>query len=85
MENWFLVFGIPQILLYDRGSAFINIELTNWATELGITLAPPTDHSPWANGKFEIQNKHLTQKFCHFLSQSLASLEPKIALRIIRV
>ena len=23
MENWILTFGIPQILVYDRGSAFI--------------------------------------------------------------
>ena len=58
MENWILTSGIPQILVYDRGSAFLNIEVTNWATELRITLAPQTDHSPWANGKVEIQNKH---------------------------
>ena len=61
MENWILTFGIPQILVYDRGSAFINIEVNNGATELGNNLAPRTDHSPWANGKIEIQNKHLTQ------------------------
>ena len=51
MENWISIVGNPQILVYDRGSAFINIEVTNWATELGITLAPRTDHPPWANGK----------------------------------
>ena len=82
MENWILTFGIPQILVYDRGSAFINIEVTNWATELGITLAPRTDHSPWANGKVEIQNKHLTQYFRHFLSKNgsnWATLAPKFA------
>ena len=66
VEDWILTFKIPQIVVYDRGSDFINIEVTNLATELGITLAPQTDHSLWANGKVEIQNKHLTQKFCHF-------------------
>ena len=82
MENWTLTFGIPQILVYDRRSAFINIEVTNWANELGITLAPRTHHSPWANGKVEVQNKHLTQCFCHFLSRNgsnWASLGPKFA------
>ena len=47
MENWILTFGTPHILVYDRGSAFINMEVTNWATELGITLAPQFDHSAW--------------------------------------
>ena len=75
MENWILTFGNPQILVYDRGSAFINIETTNWATELGITLAPRTDHSPWANGKVEIHNKHLTQKFRNFC-QKMAQIGP---------
>ena len=70
MENLILTFGIPQILVYDRGSAFIKIEVTNWATELGITLAPKTDHSPWANGKIEKQNNHLTQYFRQFLSKN---------------
>ena len=82
MENWILTFGFPQILLHDRGSAIINIEVTNWATELGITLAPRFDHSPWANGNVEIQNKHLTQKFHHFLPKNgsnWASLAPKFA------
>ena len=46
MENWILTFRIPRLIVYDRGSAFINIEVTNWATELAITLAPRTDHSP---------------------------------------
>ena len=66
-ENWILIFGIPQLLVYDRGSDFNNIEVTNWATEQGITLAPRTDQSTWANGKVEIQNKHFTQYFRHFL------------------
>ena len=70
MENWILTSGIPQILVFDSGIAFINIEVTNWATDLGITLAPRTDHSPWANGKVEIQNKHLTQYFPNFLSKN---------------
>ena len=66
MENWIFTFGTPQILVYDKGSAFTDIEVTNWPTELGITLTSQTDHSPWANGKVEIQNKHLTQNFLHF-------------------
>ena len=82
MQNWILTFGTPQIIVYDRGSAFINIKVTNWATELGITLAPRTDHSPWANRKVEIQNNYLTLYFCHFSSKNgsnWASLAQKLA------
>ena len=31
MENWILTFGISQKLVFDRGSVFINIEVTNFS------------------------------------------------------
>ena len=78
----FELLELSQVLVYDRRSAFINIEITNWAIELGITSVPQTDHSPWANLIVEIQNKNLIQFFCHFLSKNgsnWALFRPKIA------
>ena len=49
-------FGIPQKLVYDKGSAFMNQDFTSYIHELGITPAPRTAYSPWTNGKVEIQN-----------------------------
>ena len=39
-------FGIPESIVHDRGTAFINTEFINWTKELGITLRPRTAHSP---------------------------------------
>ena len=45
-------------------------DFAHLSSELGITLRPRTTYSPWTNGKVEVQNKHLTQYFRHFLSTS---------------
>ena len=70
VEKFFLTFGIPQKLVYDKGSAFMNEEFTSWTHELGITHAPRTAYSPWTNGKVEIQNKHLGTHFRIFFEQA---------------
>ena len=82
LEKFFLTFGIPQKLVYDKGSAFMNEEFTSWTHELGITHAPRTAYSPWTNGKVEIQNKHLGTHFRIFFEQAnrnWSDLAPKFA------
>ena len=61
VEKWIHSFGIPQSIVHDRGTAFINTEFINWTKELGITLRPRTAHSPWTNGKIETQNQHIAR------------------------
>ena len=46
VEKWIHSFGIPQSIVHDRGTAFINTEFLNWTKELGITLRPRTANSP---------------------------------------
>ena len=70
LEKFILSFGIPQKLVYDKGTAFMNEDFTNWTNSLGITHAPRTAFSPWTNGKVEIQNKHLNTHFRIFFEQS---------------
>ena len=61
VEKWILSFGIPQSIIHDRGTAFINTDFVNWTKELGITLRPRTAYSPWTNGKVETQNQHIAR------------------------
>ena len=70
LEKFILSFGLPQKLVYDKGSAFMNQDFTSYIHELGITPAPRTAYSPWTNGKVEIQNKHLGAHFRIFLEQA---------------
>ena len=61
VENWILSFRIPQSIIHDRGTAFINTEFIKWTKELGITLRPRTAYSTWTNGKIETQNQHIAR------------------------
>ena len=62
--------GIPQKLVYDKGSACLNQDFASYIHELGITPAPRTAHAPWTNGKVDIQNKHLGAHFKFFLENA---------------
>ena len=45
VEKWILSFGIPQSIIHDRGTAFINTKFINWTKKLGITLRPRTAYA----------------------------------------
>ena len=82
VEKWILHFGIPQSILHDRGTAFLNTDFVNWTKELGITLRPRTAHSPWTNGKVESQNQHIARYWRIILNDAdtnWAPLAPKFA------
>ena len=82
VEKWIHSFGIPQSIVHDRGTAFINTEFVNWTKELGITLRPRTAYSPWTNGKIETQNQHIARYWRNFLNDAgnnWSSLAPKFA------
>ena len=70
VEKWILHFGIPQSILYDRGTAFHNTDFVNWTKALGITLRPRTAHSPWTNGKVETQSQHIARYWGSFLNEA---------------
>ena len=70
VEKWIHSFGIPQSIVHDRGTAFLNTEFINWTKELRITLRPRTAHSPWTNGKIETQNQHIGRYWRNFLNDA---------------
>ena len=82
VEKCILSFGIPQSIIHDRSTAFINTEFINWTKELGITLRSRTAYSPWTNGKIETQNQHNGRYWRNFLNDAgnnWSSLAPKFA------
>ena len=83
VEKWIhSFFGIPQSIVHDRGTAFINTEFIYWTKELGITLRPRTAHLLWTNGKNETQNQFTARYWRNFLNDAgnnWSSLAPKFA------
>ena len=82
VEKRILHFGIPQSIIHDRGTAFLNTDFVNWTKELEITLRPRTAHSPWTNGKVETQNQHIARYWRSFMNEAgnnWAPLAPKFA------
>ena len=83
VEKWILLLGVPQSKIHDRRTAFLNTDFVNWTKELGITLRPPTAHSPWTNSKVETQNQHIPRHWRSFLNNadnSWASLALKLQI-----
>ena len=82
VEKWIPSFGIPQSIIHDQGTAFVNTEFINWTRELGITLRPRTAYSPRTNGKIEFQNQHIARYWRNFFNDAgsnWSSLAPKFA------
>ena len=75
-------FGIPQSIIYDPGTAFINTEIINWTEEFGISLRPRPAHSPLTNGEIETQNQHIARYWRNSPNNARnnwSSLAPKFA------
>ena len=59
LHYWITKFGPPVYLVTDRGSEYVNSELANLCTTLGIRHSPRTPYAPWTNGLVKNQNKNL--------------------------
>ena len=59
LHQWITKFGPPVYLVTGRGSEYINSELANPCTTMGIRHSPRTPHAPWINSLVENQNKNL--------------------------
>ena len=58
LHHWITKFGPPVYLVTDRGSEYINSELANLCTTMGISHSPRTPDAPWTIGLVENQNKN---------------------------
>ena len=60
-EHWIAKFGLPEILVTDNGSEFINNEIITLCLLYNIKHKPRTSHAPWTNGLVEGMNRSLQE------------------------
>ena len=60
-ELWIAKFGLPEILVTDNGTEFINNEVITLCHLYNIKYKPRTSHAPWTNGLVEGMNRSLQE------------------------
>ena len=60
-EHWIAKFGLPEILVTDNGTEFINNEIITICHLYNIKHKPRTSHAPWTNGLVEDMNRSLQE------------------------
>ena len=60
-EHWIAKFGLPEILITDNGTEFINNEIITLCHLYNIKHKPRTSHAPWTNGLVEGMNRSLQE------------------------
>ena len=60
-ENWTATFGLPEILVTDNGTEFIDNEITKLCHLYKTKHKPRTSHAPWNNGLGERMNRSLQE------------------------
>ena len=58
-DHWIAKFGLPEILVTDNGTEFINNEIITLCHLYNIKQKPRTSHAPWTNGLVEGMNPSL--------------------------
>ena len=65
-DFWIAKFGLPEILVTDNGTEFIDNENITLCHLYNIKHKPPTSHALWTNGLVEGMNR-LFQEYLRFL------------------
>ena len=60
-EHWVAKFGLPENLVTDNGTEFVNNEIITLCHLYNIKHQPRTSHAPWTNGLAQDKN-HSLQK-----------------------
>ena len=60
-EHWIAKFGLPEILVTDNGTEFINNEIITLCHLYNIKHKPRTSHAPLKNGLVEGMNRSLQE------------------------
>ena len=53
-EHWIAKFGLPEKLVTDNGTEFINNEIITLCHLYNIKHKPRTSHAPWTNGRLKV-------------------------------
>ena len=60
-EHWIAKFGLPEILITNNGTEFINNEIITLCHLNNIKHKPRTSHAPWKNGLVDGMNRSLQE------------------------
>ena len=60
-EHWIAKFGLPEILVTNNGTEFINNEIIKLCHQYNIKPQPRISHAPWTNGLVEGMNRSLQE------------------------
>ena len=60
-EHWIAKFGLPEILVRDKGTEFIYNEIITLCHLNDIKHKPRTSHAPWTNGSVDGMNRALQE------------------------
>ena len=60
-EHWIAKFVLPEIVVADNGTEFINNEIITMCHLYNIKFKPRTSHAPWTNGLVEGMNRSLQE------------------------
>ena len=60
-EHRIAKFGLPETLVTDNGTEFINNEIITTCDSYNIKRKPRTSHAPWTNGLVEGMNRSLQE------------------------
>ena len=60
-EHWIAKFGLPEIIVTDNGTEFINNEIITLCHSYNIKHKSRTSHAPWTNGLVEGMNRSLQE------------------------
>ena len=60
-EHWIAKFGLPEILVTDNGTEFINNEIITLCHLYNIKHKPRTSSAPWTNGLVDCMNRSLQE------------------------
>ena len=58
-DHWVTKFGIPENIVTDNGTEYINTDITHFCQMYDIRHKPRTTHAPWTNGLVEGTNRYL--------------------------
>ena len=60
-EHWIAKFGLPEVLVTDNGTEYINKEIITLCHLYNIKHKPRTSHAPWTNSLVEGMNRSLQE------------------------
>ena len=69
-EHWIAKFGLPEILVTDNGTNFINHEIITSGHLYNIIHKPRTSHAPWTNGLVKRMNRSLQENLRFIINRN---------------